>query len=145
MELIKGDTAVDDRGQVSFVNGFDFKDVKRFYIVENHSKGFVRAWHGHKKEAKYVFVTKGAILLYAGSVDNWQSPDKRTDLFKFVLSGNKPQILFIPAGHVNGFKTLTDDTQVMFFSTTTLEESKGDDYRYPIDYWSKKIWEVEER
>ena len=54
VELINGGIAVDDRGQLSFVNDFDFKDVKRFYMVENHEKGFIRAWHGHKKDVKYV-------------------------------------------------------------------------------------------
>ena len=29
--LMKGGLAVDDRGEVGFVNDFDFKEVKRFY------------------------------------------------------------------------------------------------------------------
>ena len=32
-----GDVAVDDRGEVGFVNDFDFAGVKRFYAVRNHS------------------------------------------------------------------------------------------------------------
>ena len=52
--LIEGGLAVDDRGIVSFVNDFDFAGVKRFYMVSNHKAGFVRAWHAHKHEAKYV-------------------------------------------------------------------------------------------
>ena len=63
VELINGGVAVDDRGQLSFVNDFDFTDVKRFYMVENHEQGFIRAWHGHKKEGKYVYVPSGAILI----------------------------------------------------------------------------------
>ena len=47
--LIKGGLSVDDRGSVSFVNDFNFSDVKRFYMIQNHVQGFVRAWHGHKK------------------------------------------------------------------------------------------------
>lgn len=119
--------AIDDRGKVSFVNDFDFKDVKRFYVVENHTKGFIRAWHGHKKEAKYVYVTRGAIII--GVVNMKDSYGVQ----RHVLSADKPQILYIPARNYNGFKTLTDDTQVMFFSTSTLEETKGDDYRKPVD------------
>ena len=42
-EIIKGGVAVDDRGCVRFVNDFDFKDVKRFYQISNHEKGFIRA------------------------------------------------------------------------------------------------------
>lgn len=57
-QLLKGGLAVDDRGTVSFVNDFNFADVKRFYIVENHKQGFVRAWHAHRNESKYVMVVK---------------------------------------------------------------------------------------
>lgn len=135
--LINGGIAVDDRGSVTFINDFDFKDVKRFYMVSNHSKGFIRAWHGHKKEAKYVLVTRGAALVCTTPLDEY-------DLEKVVLSATKPQILHIPAGYYNGFKTLTDDAQLMFFSTSTLEESAGDDIRLPADQWSN-VWEIEQR
>ena len=45
---MRGGVAVDDRGEVGFVNDFTFSGVKRFYTVANHSDGFVRAWHGHR-------------------------------------------------------------------------------------------------
>ena len=57
--LLNGGLAVDDRGQVSFVNDFHFENVKRFYMVSNHKQGFIRAWHGHKNESKYVSVVSG--------------------------------------------------------------------------------------
>lgn len=136
MHIINGDLSVDDRGKVTFVNDFDFKGVKRFYTVQNHQKGFVRAWHGHKFEAKYVFVAKGTIIL--GCINMRSMETERT-----VLSADKPQILYIPPGYYNGFKTLTDDTQIIFFSTATLEETKGDDYRQAANMWN--ILEIEER
>lgn len=134
--LINGGLSVDDRGRVSFVNDFDFKDVKRFYLVSNHSKGFVRAWHGHEKEAKYIFVVKGSILVGAVPLGG-ELPER------YVLSADKPQVLYIPAGYANGFKTLTEGARVMFFSTATLEESKDDDIRFPADEWD--IWEITPR
>ena len=63
VRLITGGLAIDDRGQVSFVNDFSFDKVKRFYTVSNHRQGFVRAWHGHKKESKYILVVQGAALV----------------------------------------------------------------------------------
>lgn len=141
--LIDGGLAVDDRGQVSFVNGFDFKNVKRFYMVSNHARGFVRAWHAHKKEAKYVMVVKGAAVVGAVAIDDWKKPSKSAEVKRFVLSEKKPAVLYIPAGHANGFMSLTKDAQLMFFSTSTLEESLGDDIRYDARYWD--IWSVEER
>lgn len=137
MEVINGDLAVDDRGTVSFVNDFEFAGVKRFYLVENHRKGFIRAWHGHKNEGKYVLVTKGTALVGVVPFDT-QKPKT------YILSSKKPQVLYIPPEHYNGFKTLTNDTQVMFFSTSTLEESLGDDIRLPARTWDF-VWKEDYR
>ena len=68
---------------------------------------------------------------------------KTEEIQKFVLSEYDPKILYIPAGYANGFKTLTDNTQLIFFSTSTLEESKNDDIRFPFNKWN--IWEEDYR
>lgn len=139
MEIIDGGIAVDDRGKISFVNDINLKDIKRFYIVENHKSQFVRAWHGHKSEEKYVFVSRGAIIIVLVDMNDPSIEEER-----YVLSADKPQVLHIPAGKFNGFKTLTADTQVMFFSTATLEESKEDDHRRDSRIM-RDLFEVEER
>lgn len=131
-ELIQGGLAVDDRGSVTFINDFNFEGVKRFYQVENHKIGFIRAWHGHKKEGKYVYVVQGTALV---GVVNMITEE----VSKFVLSSKSPKILWIPAGNYNGFKSLEENTKIIFFSTTTLEESLGDDIRQEFDKWN--IWE----
>ena len=136
VKVLEGGVAVDDRGQLSFVNDFNFSDVKRFYMVENHSLGFIRAWHGHKKEGKYVFVPNGAILIGCVNLET-------EEIDKFVLSSSKPQVLYIPPGYANGFMNLQNNTKVMFFSTSTLEESMGDDIRFEWDKWN--IWHIERR
>lgn len=143
VECIEGGIAIDDRGQIQFCNSFDMKNIRRFYVVSNHEPRFVRAWHGHKKEAKYAFVVSGAAIVAAVKIDNWQYPDKNSPIQRFVLSGKKPCIFKIPAGYAHGFKTLAADTKVMFFSTTTLDESRDDDYRYEYNYWNP--WDVEPR
>ena len=143
LKTINGGISVDERGCVMFVNDFNFEDVKRFYTVENHAAGFVRAWHAHKKEAKYVWVARGAALVGAVAIDDWNKPAKNAQVQRFVLSDKVPQLLYIPCGYANGFMSLTDDTQLIFFSTSTLEESKKDDFRYDSRYWD--IWQVEER
>jgi len=142
-ELIKGGLAVDDRGIVSFVNDFNFIGIKRFYAVENHRKGFVRAWHAHKNEAKYVMAIKGSALICAVEIDNWDNPSKDNQVYRFVLSDRSPAVLFIPPGYANGFMSLTDDTKLIFFSTADLNESLNDDYRYDSRYWDP--WKIEER
>jgi dTDP-4-dehydrorhamnose 3,5-epimerase len=83
-----------------------------------------------------VYVPKGTALV--GAVDM-----KSETVNKFVLSSQSPSVLYIPPGYANGFKNLEDETIIMFFSTSTLEESKGDDIRFEWDKWN--IWEDDYR
>lgn len=129
--LITGGIATDDRGSVRFVNDFDFSGVKRFYQVQNHERGFIRAWHGHRIEGKYVYVAQGSALVGAVNLET-------NVIDKYVLSDKKPTVLWIPGGYANGFKTLEEDTILMFFSTASIAETKGDDERFPYDKWD--IW-----
>lgn len=141
IKKIKGGIFKDKRGQVSFVNGFTFKDIKRFYQVENIDQKYIRAFHGHQTEAKYVYVVSGAILLCAVYLDNLKFPSKKNKVQRFILSDKKPEIVYIPPKYANGFKALRPNTKVIFFSTSKLEESLEDDYRFPPDYWGQKVWE----
>lgn len=132
IQKIQGGLFADDRGFLRFINDFDFKDVKRFYQVENHSKNFIRAWHAHKHEEKFVYVAKGSALIGAVNLES-------EEVYKTTMTSQSPSILYIPANYANGFKTLEENTIIMFFSTSTLEESKGDDLRFDYDKWN--IWE----
>lgn len=142
-QLLKGGLAVDDRGTVGFVNDFNFDGVKRFYTVENHKQGFVRAWHAHRNESKYVMVVKGSAVIGAVQIDNWEMPSSNLKVHRFVLSEKNPSVLFIPVGYANGFMSLTEDTKIIFFSTSELKDSLNDDVRYDAHYWDP--WKVEER
>ncbi len=141
--MMAGGLAADDRGELAFVNDFRFEGVKRFYMVSNYSQGFVRAWHGHKREAKYVTAVSGAAVVGAVCIDDWERPSRELEVQRFVLSAHKPSVLYIPAGYANGFMSLTADLKLMFFSTSSLEESHGDDFRYESRHWD--IWKVVER
>ena len=136
--MFLGNKIFDDRGSVGFVNDFDFKGVKRFYLVQNHEAGFIRAFHGHKKEGKYVTVVSGTAIIKIMPIAAWEHAPTDDLIQTFVISAEKPQVLWIPPGYFNGFKTMTLDTKVMFFSTATVEESKGDDQR--IQYYPH-MWE----
>lgn len=141
--LIEGGLAVDDRGKVAFVNDFSFEGVKRCYMVSNHRVGFVRAWHAHRREAKYIMVVKGEAIVAAVAIDDWDNPAKDSPINRYILSEQKPAVLYIPRAYANGFMTLSPDTLIMYFSTSSLEESQGDDIRYHARYWDP--WQVEER
>ncbi len=157
-KLIQGGVSCDDRGSVRFVNDFDpmTLGVRRFYQVQNYKAGYIRAFHGHLKEGKYVYVSRGAALVVATEMvkndfDNWEL---NANIQRVVLNAETPKIWYIPPGYANGFKTLTDDATLIFYSTSTLEESKGDDIRFDWDYLNDKytytgqrikVWEEDYR
>ena len=141
--IIYGDLSIDDRGELMFVNQFNMELVKRFYVVSNHKQGFIRAWHAHKFESKYVFIVNGTALISTVQIDDWNNPSSDLAIDKFVLTAKKPSILYIPNGYANGFKTLSSDTKIIFFSTSTLGDSIDDDYRFDAYKWNP--WEIVER
>ena len=139
INLILGESHIDDRGKLKFFNEISLKEWERFYTVENHDNNFIRAWHGHKNESKLVFPLTGVAVVCTVKIDNWEKPSRDLAVNTTVLSSQKPRALYIPAGYANGFKNLTNSTQLMFFSSTSTEESKDDDFRFPWDYWNP--WE----
>ena len=143
--IISGALSIDDRGTLTFFNGFnvEHEPVKRMYLTENHQPNFVRAWHAHKHEAKFVMAVSGSALVCAVKIINWKRPRKDTPVHRFTLSASSPLILCIPAGYANGWMSLTGDAKLLWFSSAALEESKTDDVRFPARYWNS--WKVEER
>ena len=138
--VIAGGRATDDRGALGFINGFELSEFKRFYTVENHEIGFIRAWHGHLKESKAILALRGSALVCAVKMTDTAKPSKDEPVKRIVLSAASTSAFFVPAGYANGFKTLTKDALILVFSSTSLDESLNDDYRFPFDYWNP--WEI---
>jgi len=132
-QLIEGDQFYDDRGSIAFCNDAKLGPVKRFYQVSNSSLHYVRAWHGHKKEGKYLYAVKGVFRIGAVHLESER-------VSKYYLAGYKPQVLYIPPGYANGLQNLSEQNVLMIFSTSTVQESMDDDIRFPWDKWD--IWRV---
>ena len=143
--LIQGGLAVDDRGQITFANEFSFEKIRRFYMVENFSTEVIRAFHGHMREDKYVFVVAGSAIVAAVRLDDPIRPSPAIKPYRFVLSERKPQLLHIPVGYANGFRALENGTRIIFFSSAALEDAAKDDHRFPHDYWGAEVWKTEFR
>jgi dTDP-4-dehydrorhamnose 3,5-epimerase-like enzyme len=142
-KVFQGNKVFDDRGSLGFINGLDISDFKRFYLIENHSTNFIRAWHGHLKETKAITMVSGEALVCAVQLDDTTNPNKNNEITRIVLSATSTSALYIPAGYANGFMTLSADAKLLVFSSTTVEESQGDDYRFPYNYWNP--WEITPR
>lgn len=154
-KLIDGGSAIDDRGKLRFfMKDIPWSKIKRFYTVKNWKNQFVRCWHGHQFESKWVFVVKGSVMFKLTPLETMititdgaviENPVKEGKIYSFVLDENSNKMLYIPPGYFNGFKTLTPDAEVQFFSDKTTDESKDDDYRMDINKFKPEIWDIKER
>lgn len=138
MPIITGNTHTDQRGAIRFVNDFHFEGVKRFYSITHPDVNVIRAWQGHKLETKYFYVSKGSFCVNWIGIDDWENPSQDLTIHTHLLSDQQSEILIIPPGHVNGFKALEPDSILMVFSDMSLEDSKNDDFRFPVTYWKIK-------
>ena len=139
-DLIKGAMFVDDRGSISFVNDFDLAEMRRFYVVENHEAGFIRAWHCHVEESKYVMALSGTAILALVYVEDPENPPIDPEIHRYVLTFSDPAVLWVPPGYAHGAKTLSPDTKLIFFSDASLAESQKDDFRFDAFQWDP--WSV---
>jgi dTDP-4-dehydrorhamnose 3,5-epimerase-like enzyme len=129
----------DDRGSVYCAfDDMDFSGIKRTYVVQNFSKGMVRAWHGHAHAYTYMHALNGAVKLSAMKMDE---PE---DITSFVVTSKTPKMFMIPPGYYNGALSLTDDTKIMVYSTLSFSGVRNDDFRLPWDYL-KDHWKVTPR
>jgi dTDP-4-dehydrorhamnose 3,5-epimerase-like enzyme len=138
-QLIQRQLFVDDRGYV--YGAFDKMHeagIKRTYVVENHDRNFVRAWHGHKKAATFMHVIQGAAKLVATPIDG----GKPTVVH---ASARSPAIFYVPPGYYNGSMTLEDNTKILVYSTITLEECHGDDFRKSPHELHPDLWIIKWR
>ena len=133
--LISGGLHADERGKLAFVNDFSFPGIKRFYTITQSPQNGPRAWQGHREESKYFYCTKGSFLINLVGIDNWEKPADQLEVLSFKLSSEKSEILAVPGGFANGLYALTDDAQIIVFSERTVEEARGDEYRYDKTRW----------
>lgn len=124
---------VDDRGVLDqvFNDDLPFK-VKRCYTLHHQGK-VIRGWHGHKEEWKALYCTRGSFKVLVAKMKNLIGKELPNDSEEFSVNERKNEILVIKPGYYHALVNLEDDSKLMVFSSSTLEESKNDDYRYGLD------------
>ena len=132
--FFESNSSSDERGTVSFTNDLNLQKAVRTYKVENSQLKTVRAWHGHKVEEKWVNVEQGEFLVCVVKVDDFNSPSKNSEIQTYKMS-SKDGFLYIPPNFANGAMNLTEDNAIRYYSSSTLEESLNDDFRFESDYW----------
>ena len=134
-KIIQGGNFSDHRGTISYVNDFSFAAIERFYIITNSDENPIRAWQGHKLDAKNFYCLSGAFKIHFVKVDNWESPAKNLDVETILVSESDSKIVHIPAGYANAIESLESNSKLISFSTLPLTNVKEDEARYPSDYW----------
>lgn len=137
-KVIQGGNFADHRGSISFVNDFNFSDIERFYIISNSNENPLRAWQGHKLDAKNFYCLTGSFKIHFIKIDNWENPSKDLMIETILVSEFDSKIVHIPAGYANAVESLEEDSKLMSFSTLPLTKVSEDDVRYPSDYWPIK-------
>ena len=133
--IIQGGTFSDHRGTLSYVNDFSFKDIERFYIISNSDTHPLRAWQGHKLDAKNFYCLSGSFRIHYVKIDNWENPSKDLAIETVILKVSESKILHIPAGYANAIESLELDSKLISFSTLPLSNVSEDDVRYDANYW----------
>ncbi|MGO4770965.1 hypothetical protein ACEN2I_04840 [Flavobacterium sp. W22_SRS_FK3] len=134
--VIQGGNFLDHRGTISYVNDFSFKDIQRFYIISNSDENPIRAWQGHKLDAKNFYCINGSFKIHFVKIDNWESPSKDLNIETIMVSASESKIVHIPAGFANAIESLEANSKLLSFSTLPLGDVGEDDVRYPSDYWN---------
>tara|TARA_X000000368_G_scaffold419061_1_gene421917 strand:+ start:6614 stop:7072 length:459 start_codon:yes stop_codon:yes gene_type:complete len=132
--FFESNSSSDERGTVSFTNDLNLQKAVRTYKVENSQLKTVRAWHGHKVEEKWVNVEQGEFLVCVVNINDFTSPSKDLEIQTYKMS-YKDGFLYIPPNFANGAMNLTEDNAIRYYSSSTLEESLNDDFRFESDYW----------
>lgn len=110
--------------------------IKRIYYAVNPARGVIRGFHYHEKEWKFFVVTNGTAKFVI------LDPNNPSEIYTFVSSKRKPNLIIIPPKYANGWTSLEDNTILVGASNLTTEESLADDKRFEPhkfgDVWTVK-------
>ena len=134
-KIIQGGSFSDHRGSISYVNDFSFAGIERFYIISNSESNPIRAWQGHKLDAKNFYCISGSFKIHFVKIDNWENPSKDLLVETVTASVSDSKIIHIPAGYANAVESLEKDSKLISFSTLPLSNVSEDDVRYESNYW----------
>ncbi len=135
LSIINGGFFEDSRGRLDYVNDLDLSKIKRMYFTTNTEVGYFRGWQGHKIESRWFFCVKGSFEVKLVEIDDWDNPSDILDPKVHILEEEKPQVLYIPNGYVNGFSSLEKSSKLMILSNFNLGENTNDDVRFESNKW----------
>lgn len=127
--------ARDGRGQIRFVNDFDMKNVKRFYIIANANTGLVRGWRGHRAEKRWFYTLSGRFAIDLVKIDDWERASNDLPVEKCILAESDQQVLCVPEGYATAFQALEEHSELLVFADSGIETINDDDFTWPQSYF----------
>jgi dTDP-4-dehydrorhamnose 3,5-epimerase-like enzyme len=135
-KVITGGNHTDKRGTLTFNNDFDASDIKRIYTIENKNTSFIRAWQGHAIERRWFSAIKGSFEIKLIKIENWENPDKNTEVSSIILNDKNLDTLCVPNGYISSIQALKDNSKLLAMSDYLLGEIK-DEYKFDANYFNK--------
>jgi dTDP-4-dehydrorhamnose 3,5-epimerase-like enzyme len=134
--LYSGSEYSDERGVLSYNNDFQIREFVRAYIIKNSGSAPMRGWHGHKFESKSFICLSGRVRIGAVEVDDWVNPSEDLHVYRQELIEGGMDSYFVPAGYANAILNLEINSRVLVFSSSSLDASLADDFRFPVGAWA---------
>jgi dTDP-4-dehydrorhamnose 3,5-epimerase len=142
---------IDDRGAlISLIradDAFAIDKIDEVYVVLNHSKGIVRAFHGHIELIDWFSIIQGTAkfaLFDARKKIEGKNNDFFGKLNEITLSDKHVSTLTVPPGVYHGWMSLQDNTILVSIANNVYDHAKPDEHRVPPDSWGYK-WEIKFR
>jgi len=142
VRLVDLQVHIDNRGWLSELLRADddhFAGFGQLYLVNNFQSNVVRAFHKHLEQDEWFFVTQGIIQFIF--IDERLETSTQGQLNAFVLSGERPQALYVPRGVQHGSMALTSGAQIMAVTNVPYDKANPDEVRLPSDAYGK-LWQL---
>jgi len=137
VEAIPLEIYVDDRGflfeVIRRIGGEEKHSVchkfGQVYIVQNPTRGTVRAFHRHRKLWDFFCIIRGrAKFCFVDELGNAK---------QYVLTARKPKLIVVPPTIYHGWMSLDDDTILLSIASETYDRRHPDEERVPYDHFDR--------
>ena len=83
----------------------------------------------------WFYCSEGIFIINLLKIDDFNNPSSLLVPEKIVLDSSNPVVLEISGGYATGIQAIKENSKLMVYSDFSLDQSKNDDYRFPVDQW----------
>ena len=133
-KLISGSCFSDNRGALFYNNDFDFSKIKKMYVTENADTNIIRGWQGHEIEKRWFCAINGSFEIKVIKIDDWLNPSAKLGVTTHIISSEKLDILYVPAGFATSIQSLEVNAKLLVMANYFQGEI-NDEHRYELDFF----------